>query len=106
MKDNLKHGETKMFYESGEVASVTTFVDNIEKGEQFTYYKNGNLSSKYVQPGDGSFVDYYQYYPNGQLSVYAKRLVNGEINIYESLGNRTYDLLYKNGELIDTIKVY
>lgn len=107
MKGGIKHGKTTLYYKDGNgIESVMTFVDGVQKGEQLFYYQQGQLSSKYVEKGNGEVIEYHQYYPNGSLYIYAKNLVNGEFNIYDSLGNRTYDLLYENAELIDTLRSY
>jgi len=105
MHGEKKHGETLMFYEDGRVESKTFYVYDRQTGEQLFYFPDGKLKSKYIEQEHGA-VDFYQYYPNGQLLVFAKDLQNGVFNIYDSLGNRTYNLLYQNSEVVDTLKIY
>jgi len=106
MRGDKKHGKTIEYYENGEKKGEMAFKNGIQKGEQFFFDKKGRLTSKYIEKGDGEVTEYHQYFHNGQLNIYAKNLISGEFNIYDSLGNRTYDLLYRNAELIDTLKVY
>ncbi len=69
------------------------------------YNPNGKISSKYIERNNES-IKFYQYHENGELFVYADNLQNGVVNIHDTLGNKVYELLYKNGELIDTLKSY
>lgn len=106
MRGDTKNGKTIAYYENGNIESKTIYNEGKQVDEQLTYFPDGTLKSKYIRKESGDIVEFYQYYSNRQLFVYAKDLQNGEFNIYDSLGNRTYDLLYENAELVDTLKVY
>ena len=105
MKGENKHGSTKTYHENGSVKGVTNYFDGLQIGEQLFYYPDGTLESKYTETEEGT-MEFYQYYPNGQLLVYGSNFQDGVLNLYDSIGNRTYDLLFERGELKDTLEVY
>lgn len=103
--DTIKHGITFTYHENGEVEGKMNFYENFQIGEQTFYFSNGAVASTYYQTTKG-VTELYQYYENGNLFVYAKNFSDGEVNFHDSLGNRTYDLLYENGVIVDTLKSY
>ncbi|MGB3849898.1 MAG: hypothetical protein WA958_08010 [Tunicatimonas sp.] len=103
--EHVKHGVTTTYYKNGTVESETSYVENRQVGSQMFYNPNGKISSKYIERNNES-IKFYQYHENGELFVYADNLQNGVVNIHDTLGNKVYELLYKNGELIDTLKSY
>lgn len=103
--EDYKHGLTLTFYENGAVRSENSFKENRQSGEQTYYLMNGSVETKFIET-DSGIINFAQYYPNGNLMVKANSLVNGEINMYDSLGNKLYDLLYRDAVVVDTLKVY
>ena len=103
--EDYKHGLSTFYYPNGSIEGQNYFMENEQLGEQKFFFQDGTLSSKYVETDTG-IIDFTQYYENGNLMVKANSLINGEVNMYDSLGNNLYDLLYRDGELVDTLKIY
>lgn len=106
MDNGVKNGETISYFPNGKIKIKSNYVNGKKFGDSHKYYESGVLAGKQVITDSNNIVEFYQYYPNGKLFVYAKDFENGVFNIYDSLGNRTFDLLYKDKVLVDTLKTY
>lgn len=102
---DYKHGLTVTYYESGAIRSKNSFEDNRQSGEQIYYFQNGLTETEFTET-DSGIIDFTQYYENGNPMVKAKSFIDGEVNMYDSLGNNLYDLLYHDNEIVDTLRVY
>ena len=66
-KNGLLDGESREYYEEGDIKSISPFKNNIPDGVFISYYQNGNIQEKHTykngnEEGEGLF-----YYENGQL---------------------------------------
>ena len=66
-KNGLLDGESREYYEEGDIKSVSPFKNNVADGIFISYYQNGNIKEKHTykngnEEGEGLF-----YYENGQL---------------------------------------
>ena len=75
----------KDYYENGQLASETKFIDSIKNGETIAYYKDGKLLGKYV-------------YRNGQI--------NGEVIEFHKTGNFMFKGNQIDGNLVGTATHY
>jgi len=71
----------KKYYENGQLASETKFIDSIENGESVAYYDDGNLLGKFV-------------YKNGKI--------NGEVLEFHKTGNLMFKGNQIDGKLVGT----
>ena len=69
----------KEYYENGQLASQTKFIDSIENGESIAYYKDGKLLGK-------------TYYKNGKI--------DGEVTEFHKTGNLMFKGNQVNGKLV------
>ncbi|WP_185094425.1 toxin-antitoxin system YwqK family antitoxin [Marivirga tractuosa] len=105
LTDSIKHGELRIYYENGNLKALTNYVYGKEQGLSKDYYPNGNINTIYINKG-GKTVNFKQYYSNGSIFAEADTFGEGVVSFSDSLGNRTYDVMYNNGEIIDTVKSY
>ena len=66
-KDGLLDGESRQYYEEGDIKSISPFKNNVADGTFISYYQNGNIKEKHTykngnEEGEGIF-----YYENGKL---------------------------------------
>ena len=66
-KDELLDGESRQYYEEGDIKSISPFKNNVADGVFISYYQNGNMKEKHAykngnEEGEGIF-----YYKNGKL---------------------------------------
>jgi len=106
MLNENKHGKTTVYYKNGSIESITNYQNGRQTGEQIFYFEDGLLRLKYLQESNGSIINFYQYHTTGKLWVYAKDFQDGIFNLHDSLGNKTYDVLYKDSVPVDTVKIY
>ena len=99
-KDGLLDGESRQYYEEGEIKSVSSFKNNIANGTFISYYQNGNIKEKYTykngnEEGEGIF-----YYEDGKIKNKAifKDGVTLEEEIYKD--NEIRKNTFKNGEIV------
>ncbi|PTB95999.1 hypothetical protein C9994_09260 [Marivirga lumbricoides] len=105
LSDSIKHGVLKMYYEDGSLKALTNYEYGKEQGLSEDYYPNGKTRISYINKGDDA-IDFKQYYQNGKLFVEADDFGNSISTFYDSLGNKTYDILYEDNLIVDTVKVY
>ena len=103
-KNGLLDGESREYYEEGDIQSVSPFKNNIADGIFITYYQNGNIKVKNTykngnEEGEGLF-----YYENGQLEekYFMKNgKLDGEaINYFED-GKIRNKSIFKDGVLLE-----
>ena len=66
-KKGLLDGESRQYYEEGDIKSISPFKNNVADGVFISYYQNGNMKEKHAykngnEEGEGIF-----YYENGKL---------------------------------------
>ena len=103
--EDIKHGETIVYFEDGTVESKTNYLMNYQYGDQIFYYEDGKLKSQYFQDST-TMRDFEQYYPNGNIFVRSDDTDNGIVHFHDSLGNLTVDIKYLNKIIQDTIQVH
>ena len=103
-KNGLLDGESREYYEEGDIQSVSPFKNNIADGIFITYYQNGNIKVKNTykngnEEGEGLF-----YYENGQLEekYFMKNgKLDGEaINYFED-GKIRNKAIFKDGVILE-----
>ena len=103
-KNELLDGESRQYYEEGEIKSVSPFKNNVANGTFISYYQNGNIKEKHIykdgkEDGEGIF-----YYENGKLEekYFMKNgKLDGEaINYFED-GKIRNKSIFKDGVLLE-----
>ena len=103
-KDGLLDGESRQYYEEGEIKSVSPFKNNVANGTFISYYQNGNIKEKHTykdgnEEGEGIF-----YYENGKLEekYFMKNgKLDGEaINYFED-GKIKNKAIFKDGVTLE-----
>ena len=78
-KNGLLDGESREYYEEGNIKSISSFKNNVANGLFISYYQNGNIKDKQnYKNGNGEGEGLF-YYENGQLEE-RYFLKNGEID--------------------------
>jgi len=99
-KNELLDGESREYYEEGDIKSVSPFKNNIPDGVFISYYQNGNIKEKHTykngnEEGEGLF-----YYENGQLEekYFMKNgKLDGEATVYFEDGKIRNKSIFKDG---------
>ena len=103
-KNGLLDGESREYYEEGDIKSVSSFKNNVADGIFISYYQNGNIKVKNTykngnEEGEGLF-----YYENGQLEekYFMKNgKLDGEaINYFED-GKIRNKAIFKDGIILE-----
>lgn len=105
-EDGVQHGTERGFYQDGNTRFDRKYLDGFKEGESVSYYPNGEVFVKanYIQ--DTLRGEFFQYYLNGNIEIYAKDAGNSIHVFHDSLGNPTYNILFKDMVIIDTVKAY
>jgi len=99
-KNGLLDGESREYYEEGNIKSISPFKNNIPDGIFISYYQNGNIKEKHTykngnEEGEGLF-----YYENGQLEekYFMKNgKLDGEATVYFEDGKIRNKSIFKDG---------
>ena len=103
-KDGLLDGESRQYYEEGDIKSISPFKNNVADGTFISYYQNGNIKEKHTykngnEEGEGIF-----YYENGKLEekYFMKNgKLDGEaINYFED-GKIKNKAIFKDGVTLE-----
>ena len=78
-KNGLLDGESREYYEEGDIQSVSSFKNNVADGIFISYYQNGNMEEKYTYVNGQANGECFSYYENGKLEE-RYFLKNGEID--------------------------
>ena len=99
-KNGLLDGESRQYYEEGNIKSISPFKNNIADGVFISYYQNGNIKEKHTykngnEEGEGIF-----YYENGKLEekYFMKNgKLDGEATAYFEDGKIKNKAIFKDG---------
>ena len=103
-KNGLLDGESRQYYEEGDIKSISPFKNNVADGVFISYYQNGNMKEKHAykngnEEGEGIF-----YYENGKLEekYFMKNgKLDGEaINYFED-GKIKNKAIFKDGVTLE-----
>ena len=103
-KDELLDGESRQYYEEGDIKSISPFKNNVADGTFISYYQNGNIKEKHTykngnEEGEGIF-----YYENGKLEekyLMKNGKLDGEaINYFED-GKIKNKAIFKDGVTLE-----
>ena len=78
-KNGLLDGESREYYEEGDIKSISHFKNDIPDGVFISYYQNGNMEEKYAYVNGQANGECFSYYENGKLEE-RYFLKNGEID--------------------------
>ena len=78
-KNGLLDGESREYYEEGNIKSISSFKNNVANGLFISYYQNGNIENKYAYVNGQANGECFSYYENGKLEE-RYFLKNGEID--------------------------
>ena len=103
-KNGLLDGESREYYEEGDIKSVSPFKNNVADGIFISYYQNGNIKDKQNykngnEEGEGLF-----YYENGQLEekYFMKNgKLDGEAINYFNDGKIRHKAIYKDDIILE-----
>jgi antitoxin component YwqK of YwqJK toxin-antitoxin module len=90
MFNGNQEGESKVYYESGNIMMITNYINNKLEGRFITYNSLGILSELYNFTNGQLNGDTKHYYPTGQLHIF-RHYKNGKNDICV-----TY---YENGQI-------
>jgi antitoxin component YwqK of YwqJK toxin-antitoxin module len=105
LKDSIRNGELKLYYEDGSIKKLYTFKEGKQDGVGKTYFPNHNLELQYNYK-DSFQLDYIQYYGNGEVFIKADTFGKGVMHFYDSLGKKDMDILFEQDLPVDTLKIY
>ena len=99
-KNGLLDGESREYYEEGDIKSISPFKNNIPDGIFISYYQNGNIKEKHIykngnEEGEGLF-----YYENAKLEekYFMKNgKLDGEATAYFEDGKIRNKSIFKDG---------
>jgi len=99
-KDELLDGESRQYYEEGDIKSISPFKNNVADGTFISYYQNGNIKEKHTykngnEEGEGLF-----YYENAKLEekYFMKNgKLDGEAIAYFEDGKIRNKSIFKDG---------
>ena len=99
-KNGLLDGESREYYEEGDIKSISPFKNNIPDGVFISYYQNGNIKEKHTykngnEEGEGLF-----YYENTKLEekYFMKNgKLDGEATVYFEDGKIRNKSIFKDG---------
>ena len=89
-KNGLLDGESREYYEEGDIKSIFPFKNNIPDGVFISYYQNGNIGQNSFLLNGKLVTEVFEYYPNGNMKTKAHYIdgkLNGELIIYYENGN-------------------
>ena len=103
-KNGLLDGESREYYEEGDIKAVSPFKNNVADGLFISYYQNGNIKDKQNykngnEEGEGLF-----YYENGQLEekYFMKNgKLDGEAINYFNDGKIRNKAIFKDGIILE-----
>ena len=103
-KDGLLDGESRQYYEEGDIKSISPFKNNVADGTFISYYQNGNIKEKHTykngnEEGEGIF-----YYENGKLEekYFMKNgKLDGEAVNYFEDGKIKNKAIFKDGVTLE-----
>ena len=103
-KNGLLDGESREYYEEGDIKAVSPFKNNVADGLFISYYQNGNIKDKQnYKNGNGEGEGLF-YYENGQLEekYFMKNgKLDGEaINYFED-GKIRHKAIYKDDIILE-----
>ena len=100
-KDELLDGESRQYYEEGDIKSISPFKNNVADGVFISYYQNGNMKEKHTYK-NGEIVQQDIYSKNKILKAKKSLLENGKMKIisYYENGNKEEEVFVIN-ELFD-----
>ncbi len=132
-KNRLLDGESREYYEEGDIKSISHFKNHIPDGVFISYYQNGNMEEKYAYvngQANGEYLSYYEngkleeryflkngeidgeafaYYPSGKLEVkdfFKDGKKEGESIFYHENGNIKQKSTFKNGKREGDLFIY
>ena len=132
-KNGLLDGESREYYEEGDIKSISHFKNHIPDGVFISYYQNGNMEEKYAYvngQANGECLSYYEngkleeryflkngeidgeafaYYPSGKLEVkdfFKDGKKEGESIFYHENGNIKQKSTFKNGKREGDLFIY
>ena len=132
-KNRLLDGESREYYEEGDIKSISHFKNHIPDGVFISYYQNGNMEEKYAYvngQANGECLSYYEngkleeryflkngeidgeafaYYPSGKLEVkdfFKDGKKEGESIFYHENGNIKQKSTFKNGKREGDLFIY
>ncbi|WP_336020731.1 toxin-antitoxin system YwqK family antitoxin [Fusobacterium polymorphum] len=103
-KNGLLDGESREYYEEGDIKSVSPFKNNVADGIFISYYQNGNIKEKHTYKNGNEEGESLFYYENGQLEekYFMKNgKLDGEaINYFED-GKIKNKAIFKDGVTLE-----
>ena len=103
-KNGLLDGESREYYEEGDIQSVSSFKNNVANGLFISYYQNGNIKDKQnYKNGNGEGEGLF-YYENGQLEekYFMKNgKLDGEAINYFNDGKIRHKAIYKDDIMLE-----
>ena len=103
-KNGLLDGESREYYEEGDIKSISHFKNNVADGLFISYYQNGNIKDKQnYKNGNGEGEGLF-YYENGQLEekYFMKNgKLDGEAINYFNDGKIRHKGIYKDDIILE-----
>ncbi|MEP2026644.1 MAG: hypothetical protein ABJH98_15390 [Reichenbachiella sp.] len=94
------------YYKNGRLETERRYENELPVGEYIAYHENGNIQVKGNYLNGKLVGKYEQFYPNGKTQFMSENVGEDIHYVYDSTGNPTYEVRYKNFVPIDTIARY
>jgi len=99
-KNGLLDGESREYYEEGDIQSVSSFKNNVADGIFISYYQNGKLEEKYFMKNgklDGEAINYFEDGKIRHKAIYKDGIILEE-EVHEN--NEIKKNTFKNEEIV------
>lgn len=98
--DTVKHGPYKEYYENGQLAYSSNYINSLEEGSYTSYHENGSISEEGISK-KGLPHGIYKYYSKDGVLIekvtYELGKLNGVSYDYYKNGEIEYKITYKDG---------
>jgi len=106
INNGVKDGDFKKFYITGELLSLSTYINNRLEGQWTTFRKNGKIKQKcnYVNNKiEGEFIEYYENENIREIYTFVAGQRNGKYTGFYENGNIRSTCIYNSDKFIDMI---
>ena len=99
-KNGLLDGESREYYEEGDIKSISPFKNNIPDGVFISYYQNGNIKEKHTYKNgneEGESLFYYESTKLEEKYFMKNGKLDGEATVYFEDGKIRNKSIFKDG---------
>ncbi len=104
MKNGVKHGKSRKYYDTGEIWEETDWVNGVQEGNFQVFFKNGKPFFQCKMKNNqrnGLCLTYFQNERVELEACYINGLHDGEWKYYNENGDYLYSLFYDEGKILN-----